>query len=72
MGKYILVPLNPSDQIKEITPRIEEIAEARMTLQHCAAHDSLQNVSGAIFQPRKVRRRPVNGDMCQGLDVSVK
>jgi hypothetical protein len=32
MGKYILVPLNPSDQVGEIMPRIEKIAQAEMTV----------------------------------------
>jgi len=32
MANFILVPLNPSEQIEEIIPRIEEVAQAGITV----------------------------------------
>jgi hypothetical protein len=50
IANYILVPLNPHDQIEEIIPRIEEVAQAGMTVIFLIPYQA-----GGFFKNRRIR-----------------
>jgi hypothetical protein len=50
MANYILVPLNPSDQVEEIIPRIEEVAQAGMTVIFLIPYQA-----NGLFQDSRMR-----------------
>jgi hypothetical protein len=57
MGNYILVPFNSGDQIKNIIPRIEEVAQTGMTVIFLIPYQA-----NGFFENRRIRaERSING-----------
>jgi hypothetical protein len=50
MGNYILVQLNPRDQVEQIIPRIEEVSQAGMTVIFLIPYQA-----NALFENRQIR-----------------
>jgi hypothetical protein len=50
MGNYILVPLKANDRIEEIVPRIEEVAQAGMTVIFLISYQA-----NGLFENRRIR-----------------
>ena len=50
MGNYILVQLNPRDQVEQIIPRIEEVSQAGMTVIFLIPYQA-----NALFENRRIR-----------------
>jgi hypothetical protein len=57
MGNYILVPFNFSDQIEQIIPQIEEVAQAGMTVIFLISYQA-----NGFFETRRIRAElSING-----------
>jgi hypothetical protein len=50
MGNYILVPLNPSDQVEEIIPRIEKVAQDGITVIFLIPYQA-----SGLFESRRIK-----------------
>jgi hypothetical protein len=50
MGNYILVPLDPRDQVEETMPRIEEVAQPGMTVIFLISYQA-----NGLFENRRIR-----------------
>jgi hypothetical protein len=67
MGNYILVPLDPSDQIEKIMPRLEAVAHTGMTVIFLIPYQA-----NGFFKNRRIRAELSSNDIPTGRNALMK